>query len=68
MQQSLTDTELYNVLDLPFWNKSWFARELYPDRKRSADYFYNRLHNKKFEFNELNKLNRIMKKIAETEI
>ena len=67
MQQSLTDSEIYNILELPFWNKSWFARELY-EGKKATPAFHSKLKNGGFTFKELNKLNRILKRIAETEI
>lgn len=60
----MNNQEIYNTLELPFWNKSWFARKLYPSRKKAPDYFYRRLNNKLFTIVEMNKLNLIFKKIA----
>ena len=64
----MTNTEIYYTLELKAFNQSYFARKLYPNRKKAPDYFYRRLKFKNFSIGELNKLNLILKEFANSEI
>ena len=61
----LTDSEVYNIISLPAFNKSYFARKLYGG-KRSA--FAYKLKWGTFDQNELSRLKEILRDLSATPI
>lgn len=66
----MTDEEILNMLRLPAFNKSYFARKLYGNHRERVTLFHQKLKDEwqHFDKNEMSRLHEIVREFAATPI
>ena len=69
----MDNQQLFNAIMLKnengyVFNRSWFSREMYPDRKGAEVYLHTKLRDGKMKKADWNKLNLVFKKLSNLEI